>query len=318
MTAMAYPGAPLPPLAGRLPLGGRERAFTLLVPEAGALLRLVFEPASRQAPSLVEGALVGELMHLLDTLEGRPLEVADAEAIARDPHALGAVFALRNRLCAHLLECGRAFAQCPHCHAWEAELDLLYYTLALHPPAWELFERGVWLAPPRLSERRPPGARPRGGALTSRLRVALPSGRDAEIGDLDAVPGREDAAWARLRAWREEVSERYGRGELDEANEDEYFERVHWREDHPGFRAALRLALALVRLDGVAGEPSPEAVERLPLGDFLFLDRLYALAHDVEVRSFERLTLTCERCGDTFLPLLPGVPKALRVPPPER
>ena len=81
--------------------------------------------------------------------------------------------------------------------------------------------------------------------------------------------------------------------------------RTWWRPRHPGFRAMLRLSVALRRLeqaDGRVIEPTPESVERLYAADIHFLDLLYwhACAANAPIDA----TVACQKCSTSFLPAL--------------
>jgi hypothetical protein len=77
--------------------------------------------------------------------------------------------------------------------------------------------------------------------------------------------------------------------------------REQWREDVPGFRAALRLSVALKYLDGLSGEITPEAVLQMPATDFYFLDNLHYLAHNVDITDEAKATIRCAQCGRPFV-----------------
>ena len=79
-------------------------------------------------------------------------------------------------------------------------------------------------------------------------------------------------------------------------------ERSHWRYRSPGFRAIVRLTVALRALDGDTAL-TPERIEALSLADFLFLDAAYFLTHYADQPTSEALVLTCEACGGRYLPL---------------
>src|SRR5262249_51871778 len=77
---------------------------------------------------------------------------------------------------------------------------------------------------------------------------------------------------------------------------------AHWRRDSPGFRAILRLTIALRALDD-NHDPTPRDVEALSIADFLVLDTCYQLVHYADQPQAEALVVTCENCGAEYLGL---------------
>jgi hypothetical protein len=126
------------------------------------------------------------------------------------------------------------------------------------------------------------------------LRYELPSavlagnGDGGILGDLDADPRRprEMAAWLR---WAPSSAAPAPQHE-------------DWNSGVPGFRAILRLSVALEDGAKTPGAISPEIVEQMPVTDFFFLDQLYYLTHNVSVAS-PQSALPCGRCGARFLPV---------------
>jgi hypothetical protein len=283
-------------LTTRFVLNGRPGEAGLRIPRTGDVLTLILEEPNRTR-HFADLNLPVEIMRLIGSLNGRPICWKDAKEINDQPEALGAILAARNRLYDLLYEQGRAYFLCPHCGSWEAEFGLSVYALGLNASPWSFFEQGVLMLPPLSATLWPNGSRPADFTTSSRLRFELPTRRvgisssasGGVLGSLDLDTGlhREAAAWNR---WSPEGKERPP-------------ERFDWRYANPGFRAMLRLAVALERIDAV-DEITPETVGRLPIPDFLFLDVLYYLSHNVDVPPDTRLNIACEECGCRFLPTL--------------
>ena len=229
-------------------------------------------------------------------LDGTPIWTEQADLIIDDPSALAAVVAVRERVYEFLAEQGRAVAVCPTC-AGTVELDLAFYAVALRLPSWRVTD-GAFLAVPGLAHPEPPEPpilrptqeRPvaaRGIALrpprpprAARIDFVLPSARtgladadDAVAGSLaDIEPGREAEAW---RTWAP-------------PDRDQPDERMYWAPSRAGFRAVLRLSVAVRSLrDSRSGpiEPTPGSVEHLFLADLQFLDALYTATHELPVET---------------------------------
>jgi hypothetical protein len=274
---------PLPcPPSIVLALNGRRRVLQMQLPATGEVVPHILEPDIRSA-SIVEMALMLELQSVVESIDGEFLDEATARSIIRDPELLARVLKPRNELYFAAAECGDVLALCPHCRARELEIDLLFYWKTLGLPVWDFFEQAVLLRVPRLASPTPPGRRPAEIATAARLRVRYPgeAGIDRTLTSVSTTDGRrrEEQAWAQ---WVDSVSEKPD-------------ERSHWRRTNPGFRAILRLAAALAI--------TPEAVEEMPLGAFLFLDLLHFAAGNVDVPAGTRAILTCPNCGGALLPV---------------
>ncbi|MEJ7813236.1 MAG: hypothetical protein WKG32_22690 [Gemmatimonadaceae bacterium] len=279
-----------------VPVAGAPREVRLRVPTTSQVIPLALEPPYRAEPH-ISMRLQVELVHVVSTMDGAPLSFADARRLLDDPTALATLLGAREALIDALADRGRVRAECPICRAWEADLSLLWYVLALDAPPWRRYEAGVLAWPPFLSDPRPAGRRPPGVPIASRLSVELPSAAGglpavttsvAFAADPQALSAEHEAeGWGRWAPW----------GEMPPR------ERAEWRRGNAGFRAMLRLALALDSLEPAA-EPSPESVGAMPVVDFYCLDALYHLAHDLDVPEGGRPLLRCERCAGSFLPVL--------------
>lgn len=275
-----------------LSLGGQPREVVLRHPTVAEIIPLAVDPEMR-TQSLVELSLVLELQAVIDTLAGEVPTELDARAIVGSPEALARVLAARNALYHHLAEQGRALLRCPHCGEGEVTLDLLFYWMALRLPPWDFFDRGVVMHRPSLATLLPAGRRPEGAPVAGAIAFAYP-GEPPVRGTLR--PLETEAGRARVAAaWDRFVPA------LDERSE----EQRHWRRNSVGFAAILRLAVALDP-DPAAPSLSPEVVDRLPLGAFLFLDLLYFATHNVDVREPDRISVSCPRCARSFLPVAGG------------
>jgi hypothetical protein len=277
-----------------VPLDGIHRELRLDLPRAGTLLPLIHDPAVRDA-NLAEEDLLLELIQIVE-LDGRRLDKRVLRELLHRPDALATLLVARNRLYDTACEQGLARVACPTCGR-EMELQLAAFAFLLHARPWDLFERGVLPAAPRLAGELLRGARPRGVPLASSIAFELPAAQlgiarpaDAVRGVLGPIgPADEQAAWAR---WAPPD------GERPEG-------RTWWRPRHPGFRAVLRLTVALRRLeqpDGRAIEPTPEAVERLYMADIHFLDLLYSYACLADASN--DAAIVCPSCSTSFSPAL--------------
>jgi len=142
------------------------------------------------------------------------------------------------------------------------------------------------------------GRRLAGLPMAADVRTVLPSGllqlepamRSATLRDLDVVAEGaivlEQGAWERWAP--EDVTPPAG--------------RAHWRRELPGFRAILRLTVALRSLDGKT-DLSTADVDALSIADFFFLDTSYELLHYVDQPRPEALVVTCENCHGRYLAL---------------
>jgi hypothetical protein len=261
--------------------------------------------------------LIMELDEIISD-DGDPEASPDPEAVVDDPATLAGVLRQRAELYESMLEQGRVEAVCPRC-ATPTELDLAFYVLALRLPPWRAVD-GAAIATPALADPEPPAPsalrpydeppvalrgvapRPREIPRAARLDFVLPSARagltsasDPVRGTLGDVDGdREAAAW---RQWAPA-------GRVQPAG------RNYRRRDQPGFRAALRLSVAIQSLSTENGEPIESTVdnlERLFLCDVQFVDVLYTATHALPVEtpsdgSRPRAAIACQ-CGEFFLPI---------------
>ena len=294
---------------------GVRRAVALHPPPYGAVVRTLMEPEGREQNARL--LLAGELIQILD-VDGEPVFSPEAAlAIVDDTPALTAILDARARLNAFCMEQGRVLAICPACGRGQ-ELDLAFYVAHLGMGPWKVTD-GRFIAPPtlawpaalpapltrpyaepvlpiRMLARRPP-APPRAARIDFVLpaaRLGLAESGDALTGTLgDVDHAREIEAW---RTWAPPTLEQPA-------------ERTYWHPDRPGFRAAIRLAVALGELraeDSAPIEPTPEAIEKLFLADVDFLDLVYTATHDLEVETppgdEPPCTIHCS-CGQAYLPV---------------
>ena len=284
-------------------------------PRCAAVAGLIVPPAQRihHERALLRGELVQTI-----ALDGTPIWAEQADLIIDDPSALAAVVAVRERVYGFLVEQGRAVAVCPTC-AGTVDLDLAFYAVALRLPSWRVTD-GAFLAVPGLAHPEPPeppilrptqerpvaargiAPRPPRPPRAARIDFVLPSARtgladadDAVAGSLaDIEPGREAEAW---RTWAP-------------PDRDQPDERMYWAPSRAGFRAVLRLSVAVTSLrDSRSGpiEPTPGSVEHLFLADLQFLDALYTATHELPVETpanggEPRGTVHCA-AGHAFLPV---------------
>ena len=279
---------PVPRPRLRIALAGGVHELLLREAETAEILPLVLDADQRFA-AVVEGRLALEMRALIDTIDGEVPTEEQAQAIVASPEALAAVCQARNAFYDALIGSGRVLADCPHCTAGAVELDLLFYWLTLRLPPYRLFDEGVLLGHPGLADPVPGGTRPPGRPLARAIRFSYPA-EPLLRGRLRPLVGpaslaAEESAWRNLAAI-----------ELDD-------DHWHWTRRNTGFRAILRLSQGLAWADGRLA--TPEEIDRLPLGAYLFLDLLHFATTNVDVGEPARPSVSCPECGGAFLPLLP-------------
>jgi hypothetical protein len=277
----------------QLAVGGRVCEIELALPTVGEVVPDVREPARRRSddvPYLILDAI--------DTIDRDVAGLRDAEEISRDPAALSMLLTARNRLWGEVRLGGRLHALCPHCRERESSFGLTTFAIALGTPPPPLFSAdGIFVEIPTLANRRRSGTRATEIPCTPRLRAVLPSGlldlepraAEAVLRDLDSdIEGAEleTQAWTR---WAPE-----GRTPPEG--------RAHWRRVSPGFRAILRMSVAVRELDGIP-QVTPERIESMSLADFSFLDASYFLTHNVDQLRSDAMVVECAVCGGRYLPL---------------
>jgi hypothetical protein len=157
---------------------------------------------------------------------------------------------------------------------------------------WELYDQEMFQAVPSLAEPRERGLRPAGVLSAAQIRFTLPSVRlglqsTIRSGTLQGIDeGHVQALYQRFAP----------EGQLPPEGLE------HRDPDFPAFRATLRALAALSSLDGADLSRGPGSLEQLPACDFLFLDNLYFVLHDLPVGP--RAIVTCERCAARFVPVL--------------
>lgn len=266
-------------------VAGESHLIELRVPAAGEVIPL-FLDFDLRVESMIKATLMVELQGVIDTIDGElPTEDQIREIIA-DAEALAQVLHVRRGLYNFLAEQGRALAFCPYCPNRSVEIDLLFYWTGLRLPPWDFFDHGILMNPPSLASQLPSGDRPASLACASRLAYNYPSVPPLN-GFLDSLQTPEARAREEL-AWRQWAPTGTARPEG----------KSHWRQNNTGFRAILRLSVAL---DPPA---SPSQVEDMPIGAFLFLDLLHFAANNVDVTDPDRLQVKCSNCERYFLPVL--------------
>lgn len=277
-----------------LPYAGRTATARLRMPDVEDMLLLWYRPATRTAE---HAAVVfpAEVERMLDTLDEVEVDRTIARALYADPAAFRAYLHARNAWLARRSENGILYAQCPHCRNWEADLTPLALASGLRAAFWPLVDPDQWLAVPAFATEdvRLP-ARDARDALSSRLRVVLPSARDGEPGPVREVvfaagvdPARLAALDAQRAALRRDAPARYD----------------DWDGRFVGVQALLRLAASLATIDGVAVDAPLPTLAELALCDFHFLDNVHHLTHRVALPDDSPLRLACAECGGRFVPL---------------
>ena len=273
---------------------GADHVVNLRVPPFGELFGLILQPQHR-TPERMSVMFPAEFKRLIASLDGRVVDIESARGLYADPHAAGQIVAARNKLLETLAEQGRIFAQCPYCFKWEAELNVIAMTVALQQGPWPIIDERMFLAVPSLAQQFPPNRQPRTILGASRIRFELPSsviglGAPVTAGilrDADREGGTlEQLAWDRVKS------------QIDKTG------REQWRSDVPGFRAVLRLAIALQALDGLSTEITPQVIMDMPAVDFYFLDNLHYLVYNADIQDEHKARLECRHCFRSFLPVM--------------
>lgn len=278
--------SPVMPPRLTLPIDGRPRQLVLREAETQEIVPLVLEPDLR-VPDLVREWREREMLALIDTIDGSIPSEAEAAALVRSPEALATVLHLRDAFYDRLVELGRALPVCPHCTDGAVELDLLFYWLALRLPAWRLAGESGLIGQPSLASELPAGRRPAAPPCMHRLDFRYGAGTQGALRSLFSpnTAAREALAFQHHAPPGTEP---------DDAH-------PHWRHGSIGFKAILRLSLALTWPDG--REATPLEVDGLPVGAFFFLDLLHFATCNVDVVDADRLAVSCPSCGGRFLPV---------------
>lgn len=272
-------------------LNDRPCEIRLRMPPTGWDLPLLLPDQAEEDDAGRQNRLGLVIDAYVESVDGEPLDRSLRTALAANGASRAGLLGLRENLLESLRHHGRIFLRCPHCEMAEAELDLAALSIAVGPDPWPVAGHAGEPVAPSLATRRAPGKRPVGISPAARARIVLPARRaglptpyaEGEFGGTIEA-GREEDAWIR-----------WGRDGLPLAGGP-----AHWRRTHPGFRAILRMALALARLDGDA-QLGPDVVETLPMADFVFADAVFHLLHHVDVSDTVRARLTCPSCREQFL-----------------
>lgn len=280
-----------PPPAIKIALGSGLRHALLRMPTVGQSHVFVADPSlgRRAAAHVLADRL--QVLDVIDTLDGEAPTMDDARKIAADPAACTRVLLSRAGWLAAWRDAGVTHARCPYCHqesCWTLP-ELAALQGAKRRPLADAHGR---LPPFALSWPQQPAVRPAGVALAAAIRFELPSrvsaaGANGSEGILKSIdPVVETIAWQQFAPIGEDPPE----------------ERDDWTFESAGFRAVLRACVALASLDGKPrGDITPADLEPWPLGDFCFLDELYALVYATP--ALAALPSRCGGCGQTFLPL---------------
>jgi hypothetical protein len=250
------------------------KSVELRIPAMAGVHPLVLEAGARDAPTLGE-TLPLLALQFVAQLDGAPLDLDRADAIARDAELMRGLLVRIRTLLETLRERGGVFVLCPRCGRWEAEVSMTALALTIATPLRSVFD-GPFLALPALSLPPVTPARPN-LERTARIRFELPSSRLGLGGPLSG--GTLDEA-------RFEPEE-------DVSSHDE----AGWSRTGPGWRALARLSRA------IQPSISAEQAEALPAIDFFFLDLLHDIAFRAPVRPDTAGRVRCESCASDFLPV---------------
>ncbi len=268
-------------------IDGRRAELVLRAPTVGFELPLLPSASAPETEARRRDKVGLVLAGLIQSVDGAPLSRELRRSLAMRPAAL---LRLRAELFDDARHVGRVLLGCPRC-AQESGVSLAVLAIALGADVWPIADADGFPSEPSLSTLRPLGARPAGVALAAGARLLMPSARlssrrpftEAVLGD-PVTAARDADAWSR---W---------------VLADQPFDpaRAHWTWGNPGFRAILRMALALERLDDTRAL-TPDVIERLPMPDFLFADAAYHLLRVVDLTDPARAMIHCPACTEAFL-----------------
>jgi hypothetical protein len=270
-------------------VAGHDAELWLRVPTAGFELPLLATLLAPRSEAVRIDCLSLVLRGFVESLDGAPVTKPRALERAADAATAKALLRVRAELYdGERLE-GRVHLACPRC-ARESVVGLA----ALETSPWPVVGGDLQPSTPSLSRLFGPGRRPAGVAVAAGARLELPSAcRELTRPFSAAVVGAPVTAERDAAAWQRWVPH-------DAPFETEH---AHWSVSNDGFRAVLRMTLALDSLDG-ARDVSPDTIEAMPMTDFLFADAAYHLLRHVDVRDPERATITCAGCAQPFLSVL--------------
>lgn len=275
-----------------VPLGAGARRAELRMPGLAESHVFVADPSLGRGPAAQELADRLQVLDAVETLGGEAMTMDHAREIAADPRAGAEVLRARGRWLAAWRDAGVVHALCPHC-LQENRWTLPALAALQGAQRLSLADAHGRLPPFALSWPARPAARPAGAALAKTIRFELPSRAGSAPsavdgqGIIEAIDaGAEMAAWQRFAP--------IGRDPPEEHDD--------WTFESAGFRAVLRASVALAALDGKSRpDITPADLEAMPLGDFCFLDELYALVFQTPATG--AVPAACGACGQRFLPL---------------
>lgn len=271
-------------------LGGSDRLVELQIPTVRQIVPLILPPERRTAGQL-GNRLATELLAVVENVDGKPIDRALSETICADGAALSVLLRARGHAFSALSERGRVYALCPHCRSHETEFTVLALVAGLEEGPWPVTDPEGLVAVPALATLRPLGGRPKDLARAAGIRVRMASAECGLNAGVESAVLGEIATETDAEAWRT-----WAPSGVEQPDE-----RYYWRYRNPGFRALLRLGVALREIDGNINV-TPAALEPLPIVDYFFLDNAYYLTHNVPVRAGQ-LDIRCEACGGIFLPV---------------
>jgi hypothetical protein len=271
-----------------LPLNGRRSIADLALPVVGDVLSLWMEPHLR-TPARAAILQQAEIGRFLTKVDDEPVSRDLARAVASDARALATYRVARNRALQAATEGGMLYAQCPHCRGWEADLNPLALAVGLRAAFWPVSDPDGQLAVPALS-----GditrVLPTETALASELSFVLP--RHATSTARGAFAGTERQA--RFDVYAAEARALFATGEDIE----------DWIEGSPGVLALVRFGSVVKRVPDAEALRSIRTLAGVRLADFVFINNVFFLTHRAGLPADSPLTLSCERCGGRFLPLV--------------
>lgn len=276
---------------------GTRRRLVVRVPTIGRTYVFVANTSlDRSAATRLEVAR-SEIYACVASIDGEAVRWRASCELADDPTTRAQVLLARNAMVSEQMRGGIVTALCPHCldGEWQGSLQELADVTdqairGIGDEDGELFPFALSYLPMT------PPPRPSGAGserITARTGFWLPS----SVGPAEAA-----AAGAGVLRRIDPYAEEQGWREWAPIGIDPPEERYGWTFESAGFRAVLRVLLALDFLgDKLNAQLTPADIEQLSLADFCFLDELYRLTFLASPSGGD--PVSCPKCGYGFNPI---------------